>query len=173
MVATRKQRERLEFDAQVRAVIDGGKDALLSMPDFGTIFRVVSGALTVEFSGQGRDTETGKGIRSARFQDFEYSNTVYVRGEDEFKTGWRAKLFFTLDRKVNPILVLKALERYGIRCFEGAHQVAGQDRHDLSHRFNVYILSDDYATMAVIRRLAGQDAAPGPADSRFPKSVSL
>lgn len=163
MAATRKQRERAAYDARVRSVIESGKSALISMPDFGTILHAVCGALSVEFTEKASR-------RSAHFQDFAFSDTIYVRGMEELQTGWCATLFFAIDQKINPALVLKALERYGIYGCSGDQGAAnkGQQSH---HRFNVYILSDDFSTMAVIRRLAGQDVTPGPTSCWFPKSI--
>ncbi len=156
---------------RVREVSAGGLEALKSLPDFQTITEVVSRVIEAEFAGQGRDTPTGKGIRSVRFANFEYSNTIYIPGEAKFTTGWRARIYFTLDSKLSPIPVIRAFERFGVRAMTGAHQSPGVDLYDLSHRIDVYILSDDFATMAVRRRFAGLDERPGPANTRFPKNA--
>lgn len=154
----------------VREVTVGGLEALKALPDFQTVTEVVSQVIQAQFTGHGRDTPTGKGARAVRFANFEYSNVIYVPGEDDFKTGWRARVYFTLDAKLSPFPIIRALERLGVRANTGAHQTPGVDPYDLSHKIDVYILSDDFATMAVRRRFAGLDAAPGPEPLRFPKA---
>lgn len=155
---------------RVREVSAGGLEALKALPDFQTVTDIVCEVIQKQFAGQGRETPTGKGIRAVRFANFEYSNVIYVPGEDDYKTGWRAKVYFTLDAKLSPFPVIHALERLGVRAMTGAHQAPGVDIYDLSHKLDVYILSDDFASMAVRRRFAGLDAAPGPEPLRFPKA---
>lgn len=129
---TRKMREA---EARVKAIArakEEGMPALASMEDFGAVMNIVGHVLTAQFTGNGRDTPEGKGLRAVTFRDFEYSNMIYVPGEDDFKTGWRARLDFVLDTKLSPIPVLRALERYGIRPTTGAHPKPGVDIYDLS-----------------------------------------
>lgn len=155
---------------RVRDVSAGGLEAVKDLPDFQTITEILCHVLQAQFAGEGRSTPTGIGARAFRFNHFEYSNTIYVPGEDEFKTGWRAKVYFVLDAKLSPFPVLRALERYGMRPNTGAHHAPIVDIYDLTYTIDVTILSDDFATMAVRRRFAGLDAKPGPTELRFPKA---
>lgn len=154
---------------RVRDVSAGGLEAVKDLPDFQTITEILCHVLQAQFAGEGRSTPTGKGARSFRFNHFEYSNTIYVPGEDDFKTGWKATFYFTLDAKLSPFPVFRALEQYGVRPNSGAHKTH-VDVYDLTYVIDVTILSDDFATMAVRRRFAGLDAKPGPTELRFPKA---
>lgn len=141
--------------------LENGLSALQHAKDFAIICDVVAAALTVQFTGDGRDTPTGKGIRGVQWSQFAYSNTIIVPGIDEYKTGWTLNVRFHLDAHVSVFPVLKALERYGFHVATGGHLQKHHSPKDVDHGFGLYILSDDYAVQAVQRRFAERDNEPG------------
>lgn len=147
--------------AMIADALANGLPALQHGKDFALIADVVAAALTVEFTGEGRDTPTGKGIRGIQWSQFEYSNTIVVPGVDEYKTGWTMKMRFHLDSHLSVFPILKALERYGFRTTSGGQLQKHDHGKDSDHGFMVYILSDDYAVQALQRRFAECDNEPG------------
>lgn len=156
-----------------RLVMKDGLPALRNMRDFRQIFEIVQVVLERNFKGQGkggvRATAEGRGIRGIRWGGrFGYTNTLYHEGE--IKTGWNTTIYFVLDAKLSVLPVLQALEQMGMRANVGGHRFH-PEALDISYTIDVFILSDDFATMAVKRRFAGLDDKPGDQPTYFPKET--
>lgn len=152
-----------------RLVIKEGLPALQNMRDFRQILEIVQVVLERTFKGnkESREGPFGRGIRGIRFKgEFQYTNNLFYNGE--FKTGWRTGVGFVLDHKQSVQSVLNVLEQLGFRASVTGHHFY-EDARDIEYHFDIFILSDDYATMAVKRRFAGQDEKPGPTPTSFPK----